>query len=183
MFIGHFEIDDTGYGLVQITDGQGFPSHPDYSGGALLAVNYRIWKETSGSLALITTGTCSQAKTGTIATTEEGTDQITLASGHGVVVGDRIWIQDVTVSSGSDVINDVDHLVTAVSGDQVTLGTTLSGMTLSDDGTWALSGLYYWTHTLSTGNGYAAGNVYWVTFSTTVDSNTVTGEPDSFMVN
>lgn len=151
MFIGFVRLGDTLLAPLQTVNTSSVPTNADanprrqvygFDGSRLTAMN----------------GQSSQGHTGSVTGATNASPIVITSAGHGLQTGARVTITGV---GGNTAANGTFN-VTRVDANTFSLDGSTGNGNFTTGGTWNLSG--YYTHSLACteGNGFAAGNTYYI---------------------
>jgi hypothetical protein len=168
-FFGFVPLSSALGGTVPERNGSSVPTD------AAAAPTYRIYGP-SGTVMQNGTGSLSFQDTGSISTASNASPVVYHSPGHNLSNGTLVTASGVTGNSGAN----ASGVVTVIDGDNFSLaGTTGTGS--GTGGTWHVTGLYAFSYTPTSGNGFQQGSTYTVYVTASVGGNTVT-ESYTFIV-
>lgn len=170
-FLGFVSLNATIYGVVQFRNGSNTPTNPTGT------PSFRVF----GPNGYVGQGTLSQRNTGSISgATKANPCVVTTSAAHNLITGSRVSISGV---SGMTQLNGNDYTVAVLSSTTFSLDSTDSSAygTYTSGGTWAATGLYYFSITPTYAGGYDVDQRYDVVVAATV-SSVAKGDTYSFQV-
>lgn len=172
LFVGLPQLNSTLIGVVAFVDSDGQPFEPSNTPA------YRVY----GPNGLLTSmvGTLSKRDTGSISgASKANPGVITTSAAHNLKDGMRVTISGV---GGMTELNGNTYTVTVLTTTTFSLGTnTSSYTTYTSGGSFWVTGLYYYSLSLTLANGFLQGKTFHVNVTATVDS-VVRTQMDSFVV-
>lgn len=159
-FIGFAALDAT-LNACLLTDDADVPT--DATGSP----SYRVYGE--NGLMNNGSGTISTFRdTGSITGATNASPIVITSNGHGLVTGQRVTISGV----GGNTAANGTFVVTVLTSNTFSLDGSTGNGTYTSGGTWHQSGLYLWSFTPTSGNGFDHGVNYWVLFTFVVSGTT-----------
>ncbi len=167
-FEGYIELDGTFAGFILSRNSGGTPANAD---------SLPTFSVISPTQTLLSTGTASFLKTGTVTGATNASPIVVTSSAHNLTTGARVTITGVggnTAANGTFTVTYVDANSFSL------LGSTGNGAYTSG-GTWNQTGLYKYSVAATAAAGYAAGLSYTVIGSWAVSSANIQAT-DTFIV-
>lgn len=170
MFLGFVVLGQTFSGFLQTRDSSRIPKDAD-------ALPNRMVYAMDGTKITAVNGAAALAHTGAITGATNANPIVITSTAHGLQTGARVTISGV----GGNTNANTTVSITRVSADTFSLDAIAGNSGYTSGGTFHVSGLYTHSFTASNGNGFAAGNTYYV-LSTYAMSSSSQADLDSFTV-
>jgi len=168
-FVGFFDLDADLETPVNIFGGTGAPADPT------VAPNFRVYN--GSALMNAGTGNLSKLDSGNVTGATNATPIVVTSIAHGLKTGNRATLSGV----GGNVAANGDWTVTYITDDTFSLDGSTGSAPYTTGGVWHVTGLYKLEISLTSGNGYEAGETYFAVVTWIVSSVTYS-KTVSFMV-
>lgn len=166
--IGFYELGDTVRGQILTDSSGGSPADADS------LPTFRI----RGSTALSNnTGTAAFADTGSITDATNTIPIVIAATGHRLSSGTKVTIANV----GGNTAANGDFTIIVLDVNSYSLDGSSGNGAYTSGGDWHATGLYQYSITIVSGDGYERGETYFVDGTAVIESATIQGE-DVFSV-
>lgn len=141
---------------ILVKNSSGVPINAD------AAPTVRIYGPTAGAGVMANgSKTCSLMHSGSVSNVVDngsGACRVTTSSAHGLSTGQRVTIASVGGATG---VNGT-HVVTVINSTTFDCDGSTFGGAYTSGGTWNVTGLYYFTADITSGDSYQSGKVYHV---------------------
>lgn len=155
--LGNVLLGDTLTAAVVVEDSDGAPSDPT------TAPSYRIYGQ--GDTPMPNgQGSASKLDSGTVTGATNATPVVVTSAGHGLNTGTNVTVTGVGGNGGAN----VQTTVTDINSSTFSLDGSSGGGAYTSGGTWHVSGLYQISQTINGGDGYEAGQTYFLLLSWTI---------------
>lgn len=170
MFLGYVSLGSTINLPLQTVNTSSVPLNAD------AAPRCHVYSQ-GGSQLTSASGQASQAHTGTITNATNATPIVITSASHGLQTGARVTITGV----GGNTAANTTATITRVDANSFSLDGVAGNGAYTSGGTFNISGYYKHAIAATEGNGFAAGNTYFV-YSTWAISSSSRAQLDSFTV-
>lgn len=151
MDLGTVKLDSTLVGAFVVTDSAGTPKDPTS------LPTYRVYGQSS-SLMPNGQGNAAKLDTGAITNATNASPVVITSAGHGLTTGTRVSVSSV----GGNTAANTETTITRIDNSTFSLDGVVGNGAYTGGGSWHVSGLYTVSILAAGGDGYEAGQTYFV---------------------